>query len=207
MDQIVDLLVLVPDTNIRETFKSLLARTPSLGTSEFTFDFIMHQKHDPGVFNGSGEILRAVQDEFRFALVVLDTAWAGSPGNSADTIAKIERDLERCCLNDRVGVVAIEPELEVWLWSDSPKVYSEIGLQRSEVIEMANHDDRSWWPEDALKPSHPKELLEEVLVRSHRPRSSSLYGEVARKVSLSRCRDSQFVRLKRILQEWFPIVD
>ncbi|HEX6900052.1 MAG TPA: hypothetical protein VF789_10080 [Thermoanaerobaculia bacterium] len=35
------------------------------------------------------------------------------------------------------------------------------------------------------------------------PRSSSLYNQLARSVSLDRCVDDSFVKLRRTLQAWF----
>ena len=39
---------------------------------------------------------------------------------------------------------------------------------------------------------------------SRRRRSAGLFGEIAAGVSLEGCQDSAFLKLRRILQEWFP---
>ncbi len=45
--------------------------------------------------------------------------------------------------------------------------------------------------------------MERILRLNHRPRSSSIYRELARKVSLQRCQDAAFLKLKAVLAEWF----
>jgi hypothetical protein len=50
----------------------------------------------------------------------------------------------------------------------------------------------------------PKEALELVLRKTGLKRSSSMYGKLARTVSLNRCTDPAFVRLKELLRVWFP---
>jgi hypothetical protein len=55
----------------------------------------------------------------------------------------------------------------------------------------------------AGKPARPKEAFE-AMVRVHRQaRSSALYEKVAAKISLKRCHDAAFVRLRTQLQRWF----
>jgi len=55
-----------------------------------------------------------------------------------------------------------------------------------------------------LKPLRPKEALEELMVYLSEPRSSILYERVTSRISLERCVDPAFNRLKAKLQAWFP---
>jgi hypothetical protein len=64
-----------------------------------------------------------------------------------------------------------------------------------------------YWQKDETKPSRPKELLEVVLHRTRKPRSSALYRQLAGTVGLRGCQDSSFLRFREILQEWFPDKD
>ncbi len=50
----------------------------------------------------------------------------------------------------------------------------------------------------------PKGSMEAVLRAVRRPRSSSIYNELAAQVSLRRCVDPAFNKLKTTLQDWFP---
>jgi hypothetical protein len=70
---------------------------------------------------------------------------------------------------------------------------------------------RTWLREQAFefdaneKPVRPKEALEAALSVPNQPRSSALYKQIASSISLARCRDKAFMRLKHQLQSWFPI--
>ncbi len=100
----------------------------------------------------------------------------------------------------RSQVLVLDPELEVWVWSDSPHMARVLGASDEELAEV-----RKAYPADPPgKPSRPKEAMEEVLRRSHIPRSSALYGELAQNVSLRRCADAAFQQLRVTLKNWFP---
>jgi hypothetical protein len=58
----------------------------------------------------------------------------------------------------------------------------------------------------AAKPARPKEAVQLALKTVRTPRSSSIYLELARSVSTDRCTDPAFLKLKRCLREWFPLV-
>jgi hypothetical protein len=58
--------------------------------------------------------------------------------------------------------------------------------------------------DDHQKPERPKEALEAALRELRRPRSSALYEEFAGKLSLRRCIDPAFAKLRATLQQWFP---
>lgn len=54
-----------------------------------------------------------------------------------------------------------------------------------------------------IKPVRPKEAMEDALRSVRLPRSSALYRQLAQQVSLSRCTDESFLKLRKILQTWF----
>jgi hypothetical protein len=53
------------------------------------------------------------------------------------------------------------------------------------------------------KPTRPKEALEAALRSPGLPRSSALYQTIAERISLRRCGDEAFIRLRKQLLEWF----
>ena len=69
---------------------------------------------------------------------------------------------------------------------------------------------RNWLVERGLlepgysKPRRPKEALEAALRNSNKKRSSSLYFDLATRVSFDRCTDPAFLKLTSTLQSWFP---
>jgi hypothetical protein len=71
-----------------------------------------------------------------------------------------------------------------------------------QIRELAEQE--GYWSPSAAKPTHPKELLEKVLYRTRKRRSSALFMRLARCVGLADCRDPAFVRLRETLRVWFP---
>jgi hypothetical protein len=108
---------------------------------------------------------------------------------------------------NRASAIAIDPELDVWIWSESPYV--------DEVLGWTGHDpslrkwlfQEGWLIKGQTKPNRPKEALESALRIIRQPRSSSIYKDIAEKVSLKRCLDPSFLKLKNILTNWFKILD
>lgn len=56
----------------------------------------------------------------------------------------------------------------------------------------------------AIKPHAPKEAMEAVLRLARLPRSAARYRQLAEKISLDRCSDETFRKLRTTLQTWFP---
>jgi hypothetical protein len=99
--------------------------------------------------------------------------------------------------------LVIEPELDVWMWGSENMLQILLGWNKPATI-------RDWLRSrecefDAKeKPIRPKEALEAVLKELRIPYSSALYGRIASKISLHRCSDPAFQRLREIVQGWFP---
>lgn len=64
--------------------------------------------------------------------------------------------------------------------------------------------EHQFWEEGAAKPHAPKEAMQAVLRLAQLPRSASRYKQLAETVSLDRCQDGAFLKLKGMLQGWFP---
>jgi hypothetical protein len=105
---------------------------------------------------------------------------------------------------DRAAVIVIDPELEAWVWGPSRQVDQTLGWRdRPTTLRQWLHKKRLW-PAEAPKPPDPKGALEATLRELPRPRSSSIYADLAEGVSLRNCQDRAFLRLVRILRSWFP---
>jgi hypothetical protein len=104
---------------------------------------------------------------------------------------------------DRAAAIILDPELEVWVWSDSPEVDRCLGWKGQP------HDLREWlrnqglWAHGTSKPRDPKRAVELALRKMNRPRSSSIYLQLAKSISLQKCTDPAFSRFKEILMAWF----
>jgi hypothetical protein len=97
----------------------------------------------------------------------------------------------------------IDPELEIWVWTDSPHVPTALGWKRDLTSLQRWLIDHHLWIAGRAKPERPKEAMEKILRLNSRPRSSAIYEDLARKVSLQRCQDAAFLKLRETLVEWF----
>lgn len=200
-----DLVVLTADKNARFAVQGILTRHQSLHIRPIDLDYYLHPEKDPGVLRTAHEFLRPFSKAYAYALVLMDREGSGEETvDRTDMETRIESALSKSGWDDRAKAVVIDPELDVWVWSDSPHVDHLLGWSQHKP------DLRTWLREQKLlvtgtiKPARPKEALEEALRKVRKPRSSALYQAVAEKVSLTKCTDSAFVKLKTVLQKWFP---
>jgi hypothetical protein len=197
-----DLLCLAADRNIEAVLHGLLGRSEALGLSDVTVDVLVHPRRDPGCYHEAHEFLRPFRDGYRHALVIFDRDWEGAPAQDA---LMLEQDVRlRLGSDGWADVVVIDPEIEVWVWSDSPHVDDCLGWRDR------NPDLRTWLSKQALwnagqpKPDDPKEAVERALRAVKIPRSSAIYRNLARRASVRRCTDDSFARFRERLGTWFP---
>jgi hypothetical protein len=115
----------------------------------------------------------------------------------------IEKELIKTGWGNRSAVVVIDPELESWVWSTSPHV--------EQVLGWAGRSPNLWhWLEEqhflhpqSCKPERPKEAMDDAIWTVGKPHSSSLFRSLAERVSVVKCVDPSFAKLKKVLQEWF----
>lgn len=197
-------MILVADIQQEKTLETLLhERYKSLKIRKITFDIFRHPRKDPGVYKEAPQFLRTYQKQYDHALVVLDSEWAGAPGDAV----YLRDNLRQRLYNNgweanNAEVIVIDPELEIWVWSDSPVVAEELRTTWNEIKCFAQQ--HGYWTQDQQKPSRPKELLDAILRQQDRPRSSALFQTFAARVGLTRCQDEAFMRLRQTLQNWFP---
>lgn len=206
-------VILVADSNMAAAFRGYFGRQQwhlSLQCAPFDFDgavggdlIVAEGGNDPGVFNLGHELLRPFQPSHQRVLVVLDTEWDGSPGK-----AVIEEHITANLVASgweaaAVKVIAIEPELENWLWQDNPHVAQ--ALRYNQPLPLRQLLERNgWWPQGSVKPPRPKEAAEWVLRQTRQPRSSSIYQQLAAEISIRGCTDPAFQAMRAQLHTWFP---
>ena len=98
----------------------------------------------------------------------------------------------------------LSPELEVWVWSNSPHVDDVAGWKNRQPSLRSWMIEQGLLEEGKVKPRRPKEALQAALREARIPRSSSLYQRIAEKVSLRGCEDRAFLKFKDLLKDWFP---
>lgn len=205
MEDAGDLVLLAADKQMAETLRGMLSRPRSLGIRSVTFTVYQHPGKDPGCRREAHQFLRPFHAEFRHALVLFDYVGCGASDemSPSELENEVEENLRRSGWKGRARCVVIDPELEVWVWSDSPEVGQCLGWEGTrQVQDWLRATDR--WPDDSLKPPAPKEAIEEALEEVGRPRSSSMFRRLAESVSLRRCEDEAFQRFRELLREWFP---
>jgi len=209
-----DCFFLLADKDMKFALKGLFERPAahrSIGCAPFAFDIekdcLVAGNHDPDIYRKSAGYALPIQRSHRHLVVMLDSTWGGSPG--PDVISQqITTDLGRSGWpEDNVVVIVIDPELEVWVWQDRPHVEEALAFDR---VRFSAPSLRAWlaerglWPQDEMKPSHPKKAFTEALARASRPRSSTIYEKIASRVSLQHCTDPAFTMLCDALRRWFP---
>ena len=200
-----DLVVLVADKNMHSTVAGLLSRRESLGIRNISFDVYRHPARDAGCFRGCDRFLQPLSGQFKKGLVMFDRHGSGcrDEASRTDLEAEVESRLARSWAG-RASAVVFDPELEIWVWSDSPHVDDILGWTGKQP------DLRTWLLGKGFlqtghsKPDNPKEAMEEALRHVKKARSSSLYDRLSRVVSLDRCNDPAFLKFRSVVGNWFP---
>jgi hypothetical protein len=200
-----DLLVLVADKNAESAVRGLLTRSRSLEIREIAVDIYLHPEKDSGCLTRGQDFLRPFINSHAHALILFDREGSGQEQETRAALEnEVEKRLEASGWEGRSAAIVFDPELDIWVWSDSPHV--------EKILSWRDRDPdlRSWLRQQGLligghtKPERPKEALEKALREVRKPRSSELYRRLAEHVSLSRCRDPAFLKFKETLRKWFP---
>lgn len=201
-----DLVILASDRNVDFALSGIFSRFESLGIREVSKDIFVHPHHDPGCCQEGSTFLRPFQNNYDHALIVFDREGCGREDCTREEIEKsIEDELAISGWGDRARAIVIDPEVEMWVWSNSPHVENILGWDGQ------NPNLRDWLivkqflVEGQNKPARPKESLEAVLRKVKKPRSSSIYKQIAERVSLNNCVDPSFIKLKESVRLWFPL--
>jgi hypothetical protein len=198
-----DLIVLTADRQQELTIKTLLdERYHSLGIRQIEYDIFRHPRKDPGVFHEAADFLAAYcPPQYQHALVLLDHAWDGAPDDPDLMRQQLNDALMPRWDEDRFEIIVIVPELETWVWSQSPHVAEILRTSWENIRALA--ETSGYWTQEQAKPADPKRLLEDILAQQRRPRSSAIFQALARQVGLAGCIDPAFTRMREALTRWF----
>jgi hypothetical protein len=200
-----ELVVLVADKDMELAIKGILDRAQAIGIRKLMPVVHVHPERDPGCLLRGHDFLSLFRNQFAHALILLDLEGCGQERSTREVLeADIEKRLSQSGWGDRAAAVVIDPELEMWVWSDSPQVDTVLGWQGRSPDLRSWLKARDFLQEGQDKPERPKEAMELALRTARKSRSSSLYDQLARQVSLGRCVDPAFIKLKTTLQTWFP---
>ena len=202
-----DLFVLVADKDMEQTLNGLLGRPQSLCIRSVTCKIHPHPEHDAGCRTGGVDLLRTFCNQYQHALLMFDREGSGRDDREAGEIEnELEKQLARNGWNDeRAAVIVLDPELEIWVWSDSPEVDRIMGWS-GQIPAL-----RDWLVDEEFltvregKPGRPKEAFRAALKEKRKQPSAALFKQMAASVSFGRCTDSAFQKLTTKLREWFPV--
>ena len=198
-----DLVVLTADGTMLAALSAILARLQDLGGRKIEFDVYPHHRRDPGVRIGAQEFLRPFLNSHRYALAAFDRNGCGSTETAGRIGAEVQDNLVANGWRDRCVVLVLDPELEIWVWSNSPAVARALGWRDYDTLRQWLRV-RGYFKAEEAKPTQPKEAMEDALRESKVRKSAAVYTKIAAAVDLRLCSDASFTGLRRILTTWFP---
>jgi hypothetical protein len=197
-----DLIGLVADKKMEAGVAALLRRAASFQIRPITTDVYRHPHHDSGVLLEAADFLQVFRNSHQHAIVFFDREGCGQDALEPDELKRsVQAKLDAKGWHGRSDVVVLNPELEAWVWSDSPHVADVLGVSYQELRTLMAQNT----PEGKQKPSRPKELMESAIRKAGVPMSASLYSALARTVGVERCTDPAFLHLRNVLTGWFPL--
>jgi hypothetical protein len=202
-----DLIILAADKDLEFSLRGLLDRPEAIGIRPVDADIFIEPEHDPACVLRGVDFLEAFEGQYGHALLMFDHEGCGKETAPVQTIQdELNGKLASTSWGSRAQAILLDPELEAWVWSDSPHVDDIAGWNGRVPALRTWLIEQGWLEEGQIKPSRPKEAFEAALREARKPRSASLYKKLADVVSVRRCEDASFRRFKAVLQEWFPVV-
>jgi hypothetical protein len=198
-----DLYLLVADSSMAKALEAALLRHESLEIRPIQFKIDPHPYRDPGVRTTGAEMLALQVNQFSHCIMVLDFEGSGTQyRNAIELETELDRNLQPIW-NSNAKTIVIDPELDIWMWGGDNALKDALGWTEDiSLREWLKSQNMQFFSNE--KPMRPKEALEKLFSKLRRPRSSSIYGSIASKISLQRCNDPSFLRLKNALIRWFP---
>lgn len=200
-----DLVFLVADKDMEEGIRGLLTRPMALGISQHVdFDIYVHPDHDSGCYIGADDFLRFAIKSYAHAIVMFDREGCGSQHQPQKIGLEVEARLTINGWSGRCAAIVLEPELETWVWSNSPNVDEVLGWKNKQPPLREWLRLQRFMKEPEYKPKRPKEAMQEALKQVHKARSPYIFRRLAEQVSLQGHDEPAFVKLRNTLRQWFP---
>ena len=200
-----DLVVLAADKDLEHALRGLLARSEALGIRPIAFDVFVHPRHDAACARQGVAFLANLSGRYDHGLLMFDHEGSGKEKQPPQTVQRsLDKELAATTWGDRARSIVLAPELEAWVWSDSPHVDDVAGWKTRHPPLRRWLNEQGWLDGRAPKPSRPKETFHAALHEARVARSASLYRRLAERVSVQRCTDRAFQEFRSTLQRWFP---
>jgi hypothetical protein len=198
-----DLVVLTADKNMQFALNGALRRSEALGIRPIQFRILVHSERDGGARTTGPDLLALQTALYDRCLLILDHEGCGAEDTAPNVL---EQSLDGRLSNhwgDRAKSIVVAPEFDLWMWGSDNSLSQVFDWPIATPI-------RDWLSAKGFqfdgngKPLRPKECLEAIQAVHRIPRSSALYENIATQISLARCTDASFARMRAKLQEWFP---
>lgn len=187
------------------TLKGLLSKPERLGIRPIEYEIRVHTNHDPGCLLDGHNVLRVYQGLYHHAMILLDREGCGRESTTRTELeSEVEERLHQSGWGDRGAAVVLDPELENWVWSQSPEVDRALGWSGTSPDLRSALIEKGLLNKSSAKPSDPKAAMKFALRKARVNPSASIYLELAQNVSFKRCQDLSFTKFKSVLQSWFP---
>ena len=199
-----DLVALAADKNIEHALMGLFSRPQALGIRQIEVDIFVHPQRDPGCARRGVEFLANLSEQYRHGLLMFDHEGSGREHIPAGELqSELDGEFARTGWGNRARTIVLKPELEAWVWSRSPHVADIAGWRGRRPSLREWLVEQSFLRENEFKHERPKEAFEAALREARKPRSSSLYRQMAERVSLQRCEDESFLTFRNTMTNWF----
>lgn len=204
-----DLVVLAADKDLKTALESLLKRHQALEICPITFDVYTDPGHDPTCARQGVQFLNSFYGQYHHALLMFDYEGSGMEQKfSADELQQaLDSQLQSGPWKTDAKTILLTPELEAWVWSDSPNLSDAIRWKGPRTSMNDWLVQKELLTQGQIKPARPKEALDAALYEAKQPHSSSLFGVLAEKVSFRNCTDVSFGKFCDTLRHWFPRED
>ena len=167
-----DLVVLFADKQMEFSVRGLLERRRALRIRPISFEIFVHPAKDPGCRGKSHDFLRPFHRQYRYALVMFDREGCGNESQTREELeAEIEQRLSQSGWENRAASIVLDPELEIWVWSDSSEVDRALDWTGRQPNLSSWLQSEGFVTEKEAKPVRPKEAMQQALKISRRPRS------------------------------------
>ena len=198
-----DLVILTPDVDTEACLRGVFSRPRRLTHDDVRPRFLRHPRHDPGCRSDASPFLRSSAGGGACALVVFDLAGCGADDEDPAHVERYVEDSLRPDWGDRARAIVVAPEIEAWLWSDSPHVAKAMGWSESTAVQRRWLQAEGLWPAELPKPPDPKSAFHRAVGRSRVIPGPGIFARIGREVGVDRCEDRAFTRLKTTLRAWY----
>ena len=202
------LVVLTADKNWMAALQGIFSRPEALGIRPIQSETFRHPRKDPGCVNDGVAFLSNFSEQYHYGLLIFDYEGCGKEQTGSPRALQdaLNEQLSRSRWGDRARAVVLSPELEAWVWSNSPHVDEVIGWKNRQpaLIDWLTGARLASARKKSNQPGQkkPSKLLCVRCGYRAVPRCTS---RLRKGVSLRRCQDAIFLEFTGILRNWFPV--